>query len=650
MGRAQIPTRVRALLFLLAAAAAAPLSPALRAQIVDLPDTLNSQQIVIRSERFASTHTTSLGINYDASGPTTRGTVRTYMLSSTSLLGNPTTKDQVDAVVEVEVLLPGSMRLMLITEGTLSNDVRNNLTTLPGINNTATTFSGVGGRYVDTRGNRFGLAVGGAYNRQLNVEDAGLAFYGELAAESELAEYHVRLDGTGRWHNLAPRQNASGRLHVQVVREYEEGAVGSLDALFDATTTDLYLKRPEEDLVNFGGPSFEAVQARAESRVRISPQLRYPVADNFAIDLSATFGTVAVGQQEQREGLPALPRDPVPFHFGRGDLEIGVILAADWAPGRGRVAGRMEYLAREQRNTVDPVGTYAEPELRRRRETGAANDFVSQHVLVAGSLEIPLGGRDTVGASATASIYRYDTPSPTNYFDRDEQIIQGQLRYVRSFSRYLDAALVGQFYLTHLVYLFGQNSNDNNWNRVFRIVPSVRYVLPGVLANRFEAEVLANYTEYDFQGRTQNVRGRSFRELRLLDSLDLMITGTLGLSARGELRINERGSFSWDRFAESLIERTRTEGLEAEMVTRAIDGIVFAAGGRLARAKSYRVGSTNRLEPFSDITSFGPAARISASVGENTRIEGSGWWEHRFEESRLLAKVPWLFITLSVHL
>jgi hypothetical protein len=622
----------------------------LRAQIPDLPDTLSRQHLVIRTDRFASTHTTSLATDYLLDASRVRGSIRTYMLSSTTLLGAPTTKDQIDAVVNIEYGAPEPMRLLLITEGTLSNDVRNNLTTIPGVNNMAATFAGIGGRYLDADGNRLSVAVGGAYNRQLNVEDAGLALYGDVATRSAVGEYRVELDGTGRWHNLAPRHNANGSFRIRIDREFEEGAFGALDATYDVAKTDLYLKRPEQDVLQFGGPLFDALQSRSEARLRIAPLLHYPVSEEMAFDLSGTIGTVDVGQQERSDGLPLLPRDPVPFHFDRGDLEIGVVVGAHWQPQSVRFDARMEYLAREQRNAVDPVGTYVEADLRKRRETSAENDFVSRQVLLAGSADVMLGARDTVGINASASIYRYDTPSRTNYFDRDEQNLQAQLRYARSFSRYLGLSLVGQVYLTHLVYLFGQNSNDNNWNRVFRIVPSVRYEIPSALLNRFEAEVLANYTEYDFEGRTQNLRGRSFRELRLSDSLDVQITRTLGLNARGDLRINERGSFSWERFSESLIERTRTEGLEAEAVTTSIDGVTFAAGGRLARAKSFRAGSTGTLEPFSDITSFGPSARIAARFGDRSQVEGSGWWEHRFEENRLVAKVPWVFITVSVQL
>jgi hypothetical protein len=292
-----------------------------------------------------------------------------------------------------------------------------------------------------------------------------------------------------------------------------------------------------------------------------------------------------------------------------------------------------------------------EQELKSRRATNAQNDFIAQQLLLAGQGQYRIARYDTVEMNGSIAIYRYDTPSSLNFFDKDGQSIQGQVRYARSFSPMLDFAIYAQMFLTHLVYLSGQNSNDNNWNRVFRIAPSVNYRLGGSFANYLETEVLANYTQYDFEGRTQTIRGRSFRELHLLDSLSLSITETLQLIGRGDLRVSERGSFNWTEFAESPLERTRTEGLEAELASSAIDGLLFGVGGRLSRVKNYRSDPrTVVLEPFSDRTSFGPTARFQARLSERTEVIFSGWWEHDFEESRLVGRTPILFLTVGMKL
>jgi hypothetical protein len=625
------------------------LADPLWSQVPEFPDSLASQRVVARTERFEGTHTTSLLGDYALDRDRIRGRIRSYLLSTTTLFGSATTKDQIDAALDLEYRLPSPLRLFTIAEGTLTNDVRGDAL-VPGLNNTASALVGIGTRVYDESGNRIGLAIGGAYNRQLNVNNMGLALYSEVAAADDIGDYEVRLDGQFRAYNIAPRHNNNGYVETRVGRTFEEGGSLNLAGRYDLANTDLYLRRSEEDFLANGGLTYTGLQGRGEGRFAMSTDLVYPVDQTTSVNLSGTVTKFDISQQEISEGLPPLAHDPEPFKYDRGELGIGLIAGVRWNPAeamQGTV--RMEYITSEQHNTVEAVRTVSDVELARKRTSSAQNDFVAQQLRLAAINDFFLSDRDTLSLSASVGIYRYDTPSSLNYFDRDEQSIQGEIRLARKFSPWLSGSVSGQVYLTHLVYLFGQNSNDNNWNRIIRVAPSVVYS-PGVgLRNNLDAEVTANYTEYDFQGRSQNVRGRSFRELRLHDSLELLITGTLRLMINGELRIAERGSFSWVPFAESPLERTRTEGLEAE--ARAIpftDGI-FGAGGRLARVKTFRADPrTKVLEPFSDRTSFGPTARCEIRLSPRTEVIFSGWWEHRFEDSRLVSKIPWIWLGVRV--
>jgi hypothetical protein len=621
-----------------------------RAQVPEFPDTLDRQWIMARAERYAATHTTSLTTDYQLMQSHAQGIVRTNLSSTTTLLGSPSTKDQVDALVDLEYILPSSMRLFFITEGTLTNDLQHDAL-IPGVNNTAASFVGIGGRAVDQNGNKIGLAVGGAYNRQLNVEDAGGGIYTEANGRFDLAGYQLDIDGKGRWYNVAPRHNGNAYLEARINRQFEEGAVTTLDARYEIINTDLYIKRSEDDVIHYGGLTYDGLQARREGRFLLNSTLGYPVADKLGLDFSLSVANQRIGQEELSEGLPPLPRDPEPYHYDRKEFSFGATGRLSWTTPSFTGIARLVYSTNEQYNTVDPIGAVNSQELRTRRATNAQNDFIAQQLLLAGSGEYRPARYDTLSMNGSIAIYRYDTPSPTNYFDKDEQSIQGQIRYGRSFSPLLDFAIYGQMFLTHLVYLSGQNSNDNNWNRVFRLAPSVDYHLGESFGNYLETEVVANYTEYDFEGRTQTIRGRSFRELHLRDSLSLGITGTLRLMGQGDLRVSERGSFNWSEFAESPLERTRTEGLEAELATTSVEGVLFGVGGRLSRVKSYQADQrTAILEPFSDRTSFGPTARFEARLSDRTMVIFSGWWEHRFEESRLVARDPILFLTVGMKL
>lgn len=637
----RLPAVAVALLALAAASA--------RAQVPQFADSLLRRQwIEAITERFAGTHSTALVLDYELNRERTGARVRSRIESITTFLGTPSTRDKLDASVDLEYRLPRSTRLFVLAEAGTTSDGRRD-TPIPGINNTAFGFLGAGPRFSDSSGNRLGMAIGGAYNRQLNAEDAGLGVYGEMAGNADLAGYVVGIDGRVRWHNITPRTAANVSLAASVVREFEEGSVIRASAGYDVSNTDLYTKRADEDVLRYGGLTYDGVQARRESRLFVGSTLEYPMAPELTLDVGVSVSSQLVGQMELDEGLPPLPRDPEPYRIVRQDLSLTATAGLRWALRDFTASARMDYSTNEEQNIVDAVRSVSDIELARKRTTIALNDFIARQFLLAASAEYHISRRDTLQASGSISIYRYDTPGALNFFDKDEQTIQAQLCYARSFSPMLGFAIYGQAFLTHLVYLFGQNSNDNNWNRIFRLAPSVIYRIDRTV-NVLEAEVLANYTEYDFEGRTQNIRGRSFRELRLRDSLVVPL-GDLRLMAQGDLRISERGSFSWRQFAESPIERTRTEGLEAELATNAENAMVFAAGARLSRVKTFRARPRSIvMDPFADRTSFGPTARFEARLSAETEVRFIGWWEHRFEESRLVSRLPILFLTVGLKL
>jgi len=620
-----------------------------RAQVPEFPDSLARQGFTARSERYAATHATSIVADYRFRN-LVDGLVRGSILSSTTLLQAVSTKDQIDALVDVSYPLGGAFKPFLLADGTLTNDATDASGSIPGLNNTATAFTGAGVRLSNEAGTDYiGLALGGGYNRQLNVDNSGLAVHAETGLESDLEGYLVQLKGVGRWYDMAPLNNANGYLDFRVQRFFDEGAYGDVEARYDLASTDLYIRRAEDAILQYGGLTYDGLQARREQRLFVYSVLGYPVSDDLHVELSATVASRGIALQEESRGLPPLPRDPDPFRYDRNELSIGTVISSRWTPERTTVQARLEYSTNEQNNLVAPVAPVSDIELKQKRETSTVNDFVSQHLLMGGSIEQRIGRSDTFAVDGSIAIYRYDTPSE-NYFDRDEQSIQGQFRYARAFSPLLGFELVGQAFLTHLVYLSGRNSNDNNWNRIFTLAPVVRYTLDSTFRNDLEAQVVANYTEYDFEGRTQTVRGRAFRELQLRDSLAATITPTLVFSTVGDLRIAERSSFSWIQFAESPLERTRTEGLQMELSTSSVDGIIFGVGGQLSRVKSYRADRDGTLEPFSDRTSVGPTARVTIHLSEYSSVEFTGWWEHRFVESRLESKVPSMLLTVGMKL
>ena len=621
----------------------------LHAQIPTFPDSLHPQSLVARTERFSSTHNASLSLDYRLHQELFTGQFRTYLLSSTTLLGTPVTRDQIDMVADMQYELPSPVNLFLLFEGTMTNDAGAD-ELIPGLNNTAALFAGVGGRTEDDLGNHAGVAVGGAYNRQLNTEDAGGAVYGELGGQKTIGGYHFSVDGNGRWYNTSPRTNSNLFFSAALDRDFGEGIYLSANADWELLNNDLYIKRREEDILQYGGEAYEGILKRRERQFSFGSFLLYPVSERVGVEVNLAVTSDGIGRWETEEGLPPTPREPEPYRFDQEDASVGGAFGLWYDGPQLQLNSRLSYRSSRQENLVDPVGDVLEVELRRRRRTSAMNDYLSSHLLLSGDARYRVGRRDTIDLGGSIGIYRYDTPDTSNYFDKDEQTVTSEIRYARRFSRLLWFEATGQVFLTHLVYLFGQNSNDNNWNRVIRLTPSVWYDFPDVLKNRMTAELTANYTVYDFEGRSQNIRGRSFRELGIQDSLVVYIAPRYGLVTSGELRVAERGSFSWEQFAESLLERTRTELLEVELFSGRDSTSQYGVGAKLSRVRTFRADPRGEMFPFSDRTSFGPTARFSIPVSGRTRLEANGWWEHRFEKSELVGKTPWLFLTLDLTL
>ncbi len=131
---------------------------------------------------------------------------------------------------------------------------------------------------------------------------------------------------------------------------------------------------------------------------------------------------------------------------------------------------------------------------------------------------------------------QYDTPDEDNNDDRDEQRFVINLGYQKKLSPVLNFYLSSYGFLYHQIYIFKEQSVNNNWNRVIKLEPKIKYRSKRVM-NSLSSSVIANYTVYDFE--EVGFRTRSFlsRKFTLDDSLQIPLYKniSIGLNARLEL-------------------------------------------------------------------------------------------------------------------
>jgi len=149
---------------------------------------------------------------------------------------------------------------------------------------------------------------------------------------------------------------------------------------------------------------------------------------------------------------------------------------------------------------------------------------------------------------------QYDTPDTVyNNNDRDEQRFVVNLLYRHQFSSVLWMNFYAYAYFFHQIYIFKEKSQDNNWNNIYKLNPQVIYRDKNV-RNQMSAQVLANYTIYDFDTPESPLSSFLFRKFILHDSILVRIYGKIYGGANLRLELEDKGNFFPHQFAQRVIE------------------------------------------------------------------------------------------------
>lgn len=154
------------------------------------------------------------------------------------------------------------------------------------------------------------------------------------------------------------------------------------------------------------------------------------------------------------------------------------------------------------------------------------------------------------------SKFQYDTPDTVfNNDDRDEQRFIGSIIYQNMLSEYLLFSLYTHINMYHQIYLLREQSGNNNWNRIYRLGSDIKYS-SRYFRNKIRNEILANYTEYDFEKLFNQTRSIVFRQYTFEDSAYARFLPNLHSGINFKIELEDRGNFFKKEFAQKLIQTT----------------------------------------------------------------------------------------------
>ncbi len=300
-----------------------------------------------------------------------------------------------------------------------------------------------------------------------------------------------------------------------------------------------------------------------------------------------------------------------------GDHVLETILNKPGA--RGRLS--LSYLSLTQKYDMDK----GSPGLPFSRFTSfIAPDNSSRRLQLLGEWMQTLGRRDSLYAYASVSRFQYDTPDTNNFDDRDELRLNSSFTFRHRLRDGWWLDIQSSLSLYHMVYIFGERSADNNWNRILRLRPVLTFRPSPDFHWHQSFEVLANYVDYDFENISPQTRSFVFRKFAYEDSLRLALTRKSALRVDYRLQLEENGQLYWEAWRERVLTTRQSHWFQCSISHKTFSSLYVSPGYGVYLRDEWRherdpMGNERKIKSQTYI-SHGPALEVMFSVSPRSRF------------------------------
>ena len=493
----------------------------------------------------------------------------------------------------------------------------------------------------------FGALAGYEIDAQQDELDKGFSYQANAEAEGlRFEEFHGSFRGQWSQSLLTHRRPESASLDVSIVRDF--GAEGHNLILFnyDHLRREFYTAA-DPDVQRVYGTS-DNIFRRDAASYEISDLLEYHASDRMQIMVRGGLLNRIIDRGLQYKVLTGTSNPLLDTRIQETQLygEVGTSYQPVFWLG---LDVNLSYREREERHQVTERNDVPVSIFERQQRSERRLENIARRTSLSSLIRALLSESDQLNFAGSASILRYDTPDSTNVDERDELLVTMGLQEVHQFGSRLSLSLVADVSLSHLVYLKNVQSANNNWNRVVRFSPTVVYYPVSGFRTVNQAEVLGNYTVYDFEDQGALTRSFSFRQASWLDSTSVSLSQLLSAAFVGEVRVYERGILMWSDFKERpqdyFVERTYWPRL----TYAAARGLSLGLGFRYFSQERYKYQSGMRTF-VQQLESSGPTVML---VWEGTgfqRVLLEGWNETQRQDRQVIRTIPNILLKLNYSL
>ena len=466
-------------------------------------------------------------------------------------------------------------------------------------------------------------------NRQVKEIDNG-PLYGLEGRLANLGVEDFDLTSVLKLENedISPRKNTVRFLDLLVTNTFDPQINNLFNSRFTQNRRDFYLSADSITSTEFDIAN--NIESRTETAFLLQDQLTYGnLFDLFDLDLSGRINYRTIDRNTRYKSTNV--QSPNIFDTQVDELgivvESGLFYKTEFADARLNI----NYTERDEKHLTKRFEGIDESFYDLRSELESRKNNNSYRATISFQSNVYLSRKDQLTLSLFHSKLKYDTPSAENDDDRDELLTIGRLRYKRYLSPFFQLFTNLEGTISHLVYLFASRSANNNINRVLRLSAG-GYYNGTKFSSLNNFEVSANYTVYDFEDITSNLRSISFRQFTATDSTNYRITGNFSFILTAYAKLTSQGELNWGNFSESP-QRYLQEIFADPKFGIVSNSSFFALGFRYFSLNTFKYIKTERIID-SEFLSVGPLFEMMIGT-KKLYLKLNTWYEFISDNSNI---------------
>jgi hypothetical protein len=464
--------------------------------------------------------------------------------------------------------------------------------------------------------------IGYTSNSQIGEKDSGplLGFEGSVD-NLDISNWNINADVQLKDEDIAPRKNSTRNLAVVASSIFEQNVTNSIGVKLYQVRKDFYYAADPATLAQFDVAN--NIQSRTESGYVIEDRLNYNhILQLFSLDVLGRVNYRTIDRDTRYKVTDV--KSTSAFDAKVNELKIEFESNLSFVTDKFSSTLHLNYSERDENNIAKNYLGHSDPffDQRSNLESMKNNSTVRGSLSLTGNYDF--SKNDRLFFSMYQNKLRYDTPSAENFDDRDEVLSMARLKYSHALTPFFTAFVNMEGSYNHIVYIFSENSSNNNINRVISLSSGGEYRGYNLSSiNTFE--VSANYTTYDFEDLAPNFRSFSFRQLHMTDSSTLKLSRDVFINHYGYVKLSEQGNLTWASFSTRPL-RYLEEIYSEPKLNFIISKIILSGGLRFFMLNTFTYNVKQKI-PESEYVSIAPVTEISINLNTALFFRLYGYYE-----------------------